>query len=221
MDGVLIDVSRSYRKAIQETAEYFLGEKIIEDEIQELKNKGGFNSDWDLTEALIAAKGVRVTREKIIDKFQSFYIGNNYDGFIENEEPLIDKKILNELSSRYLLGIVTGRPRAEAEFVLKKYGLNEYFQVIIAMEDVKRQKPDPSGIKRALKKLNNGHAYYIGDTVDDMQAANRARVIPVEIISVNSKKERQRRLLEENGAYRVLENVNEISGILHEEKSIS
>src|SRR4030042_5694897 len=63
MDGVLVDVSRSYRQAIQRTVQiYFetcLGlEKgrrhlITKEDISLFKSTGGFNNDWELTSALI------------------------------------------------------------------------------------------------------------------------------------------------------------------------
>ena len=56
MDGVLIDVSRSYRKTIQQTIhiylEHCLGMRaylVSHEEISLFKSVGGFNNDWDLT----------------------------------------------------------------------------------------------------------------------------------------------------------------------------
>ena len=56
MDGVLIDVSRSYRKTIQQTIHIYLqdclGMKstlVSSEEISLFKSVGGFNNDWDLT----------------------------------------------------------------------------------------------------------------------------------------------------------------------------
>jgi HAD superfamily hydrolase (TIGR01548 family) len=62
-DGVLIDVSEAYRKAVAETAsritEAFTGIGLPEDlidggVIHTFKKTGGFNNDWDLTYAIIA-----------------------------------------------------------------------------------------------------------------------------------------------------------------------
>jgi HAD superfamily hydrolase (TIGR01548 family) len=63
MDGVLIDVSRSYRKTIQRTVQIYLetclgfarsGEDwITNEEISLFKSVGGFNNDWDLTSGLL------------------------------------------------------------------------------------------------------------------------------------------------------------------------
>jgi HAD superfamily hydrolase (TIGR01548 family) len=63
MDGVLIDVSRSYRKTIQRTIQIYLetclgfernrGDWITDEEISLFKSTGGFNNDWDLTSGLL------------------------------------------------------------------------------------------------------------------------------------------------------------------------
>jgi HAD superfamily phosphatase len=51
IDGVLVDVGDSYRRAIAETIERLYGESFPENAIQALKDAGGFNNDWELTDA--------------------------------------------------------------------------------------------------------------------------------------------------------------------------
>jgi HAD superfamily hydrolase (TIGR01548 family) len=63
MDGVLIDVSKSYRKTIQRTIHIYLesclgfkrkrGGWVTDKEISLFKSAGGFNNDWDLTSGLL------------------------------------------------------------------------------------------------------------------------------------------------------------------------
>jgi len=63
MDGVLIDVSKSYRKAIQKTVQIYMEtclgfrrtkeDWITNEDISLLKSAGGFNSDWDLTSGIL------------------------------------------------------------------------------------------------------------------------------------------------------------------------
>jgi len=63
MDGVLIDVSRSYRKTIQTTVHLYLATCLghrrrksplaLAEAISLFKSAGGFNNDWDLTTALL------------------------------------------------------------------------------------------------------------------------------------------------------------------------
>jgi len=63
MDGVLIDVSKSYRRAIQQTIKIYLetclgferkrGDWVTNEEISLFKSAGGFNSDWDVTSGFL------------------------------------------------------------------------------------------------------------------------------------------------------------------------
>ncbi|MBM4351823.1 MAG: HAD family hydrolase [Deltaproteobacteria bacterium] len=60
MDGVLIDVSRSYRKTIQQTIHIYLkhclglrANLVSHEEISFFKSAGGFNNDWDLTSGFL------------------------------------------------------------------------------------------------------------------------------------------------------------------------
>jgi len=216
MDGVLVDVSASYRLAIKKTVERFLGKDISLEEIQEYKARGGYNNDWDLTEAIMLSHGLRVPKEEIIDVFQHFYLGSDFNGFVSNERWLLNREVLEELSMTYKLGIVTGRPRVEAEHALSKFGVERYFDVVIAMEDVPpdRAKPDPYGIELALRKLGVKRALYAGDNIDDIKSAVSAGVVPVGIISPLSDEDKMARIFEKAGAKQVLRSVNHILEVL-------
>ena len=81
MDGVLVDVSESYRAAIQETVKHFTGEGPSRDEIQEWKNRGGFNDDWHLSHQMIHARGGDTTHAEVVDYFQRIFHGDGSAGF--------------------------------------------------------------------------------------------------------------------------------------------
>lgn len=52
IDGVLVDVSSSYRRAIVETVSYLYDDSIPREAVQYFKDAGGFNNDWELTDAV-------------------------------------------------------------------------------------------------------------------------------------------------------------------------
>lgn len=58
VDGVLIDVSRSFTRAVKETVTHYVDhaetDTTIEQQIAALRRVGGFNNDWDLAYGLIA-----------------------------------------------------------------------------------------------------------------------------------------------------------------------
>ena len=52
MDGVLAEVTESYREAIVQTVERFTTQRVGHDLIQKYKNAGGWNNDWALSQKI-------------------------------------------------------------------------------------------------------------------------------------------------------------------------
>ncbi len=175
MDGVLVDVRDSYRRVVAETVLLLSGQPVTANEIQERKDLGGCNNDWALCLSLLDRRGIRVDPQEVIDLFQELYWGMNEvpDGLILNEKWLLPVDCLLSLVQRHRLGIVTGRLRREAEWALERFGVAECFEVLVAHEDCLpgRLKPDPAGVNLALHRMRAGRAVYLGDTLDDRQAA--------------------------------------------------
>ncbi|HET7322886.1 MAG TPA: TIGR01548 family HAD-type hydrolase [Halococcus sp.] len=70
IDGVLVDVTASYRRAIVESLETVYGESIENEDIQSFKDAGGFNDDWELTDA--AALYLLARREGLTLPLEAF-----------------------------------------------------------------------------------------------------------------------------------------------------
>jgi len=224
MDGVLVDVRSSYRRAIQETVRFFTGQRASLKEIQGLKEKGGYNNDWDLTETILLSRGKKIPRYNIITTFQKYYFGRSGQGFIRSEKWLLSKEILVSLNSRFITGIVTGRPRQEALFVLERFEMKDLFRVIVALEDYpeEKSKPDPYPISIALRAAGAKLAFYVGDSVDDMISAKRAGIEPIGCLPPGiSNKNSLKEILLKAGARTVLDNIAEIHGIFQEKRGFS
>lgn len=58
--------------------------------------------------------------------------------------------------------------------MLSIHRIAEFFQVLIAREDVKRLKPDPEGIRLAIKALNALEFFFVCDLLHDHRAAKEA-----------------------------------------------
>ena len=215
IDGVLADVSESYRLSIKKTAEFFIGRIIDMGEVEYVKNTG-INNDWDAAEILIQKYNGDFRKEAIIKKFQEYYLGRNFDGLIRNEKLLIKAETIKKLSKKYKLAIFTGRPRQEAEFILSKYRLSKYFKSVVAMDDVKEQKPDPEGLLKIMKKLNVkiDEAVYIGDNLADLRAAKSIGIKFIGVCPPNADKLAIKKLFKSEGAETVLNGTNEIAKIL-------
>ena len=196
IDGVIRDVSQSYRLAIQKTVYYFNKSTPTLREIDELKNEGEWNNDWDASLELIKRglinrnKSLEVpSREKVINIFTEFYFGgdpnqknSHWKGFIKKEQLLVDKEFFQSLTNKKICwGFVSGAERPSAKFVLEtRIGLKD--PPLISMGDAP-EKPDPTGLLMLTKQLIDIHncktynlpVFYLGDTVADVLTVINAR----------------------------------------------
>jgi len=211
LDGVLADVSQSYRLAIVQTASAF-GVELGPDEIAAAKAAGNSNNDWLLTQALLRRHGVEQPLSKIREVFEGLYQGaDGQRGLWQDEPLLIHREVLEELAALYPLAIVTGRPRSDALRFLEMHGVQEFFAAVVTLEDGP-SKPDPAPVLRALDALAVERAWMLGDTPDDISAAREAGVIPIGVMAPTDDVELVREGL--GHASRVLRSVNEIREIL-------
>ena len=230
IDGVLIDVRGSYRRAIIETVAREHDETIDQGLIDRFKRAGGFNNDWDLTTAvaiavelqrdagvdphrfaeavgahgggmegaavaLIDAVGgtraeavtARVAPDGLRAVFQALYLGEQLyaelegapppleaPGFIHDEPVLIDAETVATLEAVAALGVVTGRPAAEAQIALARTPLEVDAAAVVTMDDDHADKPEPDGVLAVAETLGTDRIYFVGDTVDDMAAVTAA-----------------------------------------------
>lgn len=222
MDGVLADVSGSYRQAIVRTAASF-GVNLSGAEIARAKDAGNANNDWVLTQRLLMSRGVEAPLEDVIRAFESFYQGDPGDpaaapGLWRTETLLINRSGLESLAERYTLAVVTGRPRRDAERFLAHFGVADLFEVVVTMEDAP-PKPDPRPVSIALERLGERAAWMIGDTPDDLVAARRAGVVSIGVLAPGDRATEERafeagRTLVGAGAARVLRSVTELAEVL-------
>ncbi|HJZ95196.1 MAG TPA: HAD-IA family hydrolase [Candidatus Solibacter sp.] len=171
MDGVLVDVSESYRETIAQTVEKFTGVKPTREQIQELKNAGGFNDDWRLTHRMITESGIAAEFDAVRDYFQSIFLG----GLMQRERWVARPGVLEALAEQFDFALFTGRPLDEAKMTLDRFAPSLKFAPQIGMYEVERHKPDPEGLLR-IKEGAQRQAYYLGDTVDDARCARAAGI---------------------------------------------
>ncbi|MEM7518074.1 MAG: aminotransferase class I/II-fold pyridoxal phosphate-dependent enzyme, partial [Planctomycetota bacterium] len=180
MDGVLVDVSGSFRVAVLDTAASF-GVPLSSAEVSARKAQGNANDDWELTRSLLEVKGVRATLAEVTERFEALYQGTEErPGLREQERPLVERSFLERLAKRLPLAVVTGRPRRDALHFLQREGLEDLFTAVICREDA-ALKPSPDPVRLACERLGVRSAWMIGDTPDDLTAAREAGVLPLAI----------------------------------------
>jgi HAD superfamily phosphatase len=215
MDGVLVDVSASYRAAIIETIRHFTGVTATPDSVQEWKNRGGYNNDWVLCHHYCRELGVELAYDKVVDYFNEVFFGRNNDGLIAREQWVPRDGLLERLRQRYRLAIFTGRNRRELEATLERFVREPLFDVIITSDDIDRGKPEPDGLIEIRRRTGEEIAAFLGDTVDDAASARGAGVPFIGIAAAGAPlRDRLLAALREQGAAAVIENVNEIEEVL-------
>ena len=191
IDGVIRDVSNSYRRAIADTVEYYTERawRPTMEDIDRLKGEGIWNNDWQASLELIhryfesqgqQREQLNFDYDNIVAFFQERYRGKNWDGYITTEPLLVSLEYLEQLSANQIgWGFFSGATRGSAEYILQtKLGLKS--PVLVAMEDAPG-KPDPTGLFMATAAVEaqadsvSIPVLYVGDTVADMYTVMRAR----------------------------------------------
>jgi HAD superfamily hydrolase (TIGR01548 family) len=216
MDGVLVDVTESYRATICATVKHFTGVEVTKAQIQDWKNQGGWNDDWRLSQHMIRQCGVEMDLDTVIRHFQKLFHGENgAEGLILRERWIAREGLFERLAQRFQLAVFTGRLRWEAEFTLQRFAPALAFAPIIGSEDVARLKPFPDGLLKICADSPGCKAWYVGDTRDDGLSAQAAGVPFIGIASpANPRYAELKRSLEETGAVAVLEDINQLETVL-------
>jgi histidinol-phosphate aminotransferase len=200
LDGVLADVSTSYRAAIIGTCEHF-GVAVTGEDIAAVKAAGNANNDWVVTHRLLGARGVEVSFETVKARFEALYHGDEErPGLWTNETLRISRELIAAWAGRRPLGIVTGRPARDLARFLDHFGLRPFFAATVCMEDAPL-KPDPAPVRLLMQRLRVSRAWLLGDTPDDIRAARGAGVLPLGVLAPG---ERDASPLLAAGAARVL-----------------
>lgn len=152
-------------------------------------------------------------------------------GLIRRERMIASKPALAELVKRAALGIATGRPRSQAAHALETFGIRNQFRSLVTLEDiiateqgkfqatgqrVRLGKPHPFALWEAVRRITTARARcaYIGDTPDDVRAANAAKreidFISIGCLAMAGDKEALRREFERVGADVIVEHPDDL-----------
>ncbi|HZD24434.1 MAG TPA: aminotransferase class I/II-fold pyridoxal phosphate-dependent enzyme [Acidimicrobiia bacterium] len=206
MDGVLADVRQSFRAAIVATAARF-GVEVTTDDIAAAKASGHASDDWELTRRLCVAAGVEVSFDEVKARFEQIYQGEgSAKGLKEKDRLLADRDRLESWAAMMPLGVVTARPRKDANEFLERFDLAGYFSTVVTREDAP-PKPDPDPVTVACARLGVKRAWMLGDTPDDLRAARLAGVVPIAVVVPGDDKSAV------SDAARILESVDQLQEV--------
>jgi HAD superfamily phosphatase len=208
-----VDVTGSYREAIQQTVEHFTGRRVTGERIQDYKNQGGWNNDWDLSHHLIHGFGVEVPYGNVVDYFNEIFLGA--DGLIHRERWVAADGLLDRLGSRYQLALFTGRLMVEVEVTLGRFAPKLAFEPMITADDGVAPKPSPEGLERIARLHPGKDLWYVGDSVDDARSARQAGVPFIGIAAPTSLRRGELvELFRAENAIAVLDDINQLEAAL-------
>lgn len=219
MDGVLVEVTESYRETICQTVKHFSGQTISRELVQDYKNQGGWNNDWLLSQKILKDLGHPIPFEDVKEQFNVIFFGNVVDGIpdglMAREQWLPQAGLLERLATKYHLAIFTGREHDEAMMSLKRFAPQIAFQPLLAADHGFASKPAPDGLLHIKKRFPQHEPWYVGDTVDDARSARAAGVPFIGIAAPGvPQRESLLALFEQEGALHILENINQLPGVL-------
>lgn len=90
--------------------------------------------------------------------------------------PTVEETLKYLKKEKYPLAVVTTKPRDVARLGLDMFGLSQYFDLLLAYEDVECTKPDPEGIHKSMNQLGRKSGVMTGDSIADIQAGKNAGV---------------------------------------------
>jgi len=216
MDGVLVEVSESFRESIVQTVRHFSGQTISRDTIQDYKNAGGWNNDWLLSRQILLDLGHDIPYDTVVDRFTRIFLGENgTEGLINREVWFDTSGVLDRLQQRFQLAIFTGRSHMEADVTLKRHARRLTFQPIVCADDVTHPKPHPEGLN-AIKAANPGRPmWYLGDTVDDARSARAAGVPFIGVVARNhSRRDDVLALFRQEQAIAIIDEITDLESVL-------
>lgn len=184
VDGVLIDVRKTYWRSALDTVRHLTGKRVTYSELHKWKAKPGNNDDWQMVTNWINALGTPVPYAEAKSAFLEFYWGKDgKPGNVKNEKFLITPKQIAKWASRYEINLFTGRTRDEYSYTFDTWPGSAHFNTVVTMNDVKKIKPNPEGLLKILGKRDPASALYLGDNIDDALAARDAGVPFMAIIA--------------------------------------
>ena len=175
--GVIIDDEAINQELI---ADILLSENLRADDDEYSQYCRG-RSDRACLKDILANRG-RILPEEYLDKL----LQTKAQGYRQKITQLGDislpsnlKEFLTQLKEKNIaIGLVTGATRSEVEYILEKVQLTQYFDLIVAGDDLEQSKPEPEPYLLAAQKLNlkPSECLAIEDNSVGIEAAKRAQI---------------------------------------------
>jgi len=145
-------------------------------------------------------------------------------GFIEYDEVIVSKDLLENLKKRFNdnIAIVTGRGIDSISYSLNELLKEFNIKNSVFLEDESRElaKPNPESLLRSIKGLNSSHCIFVGDSMEDLIMTKKSTqagypIIFCGIIGTSKEPDEKRRFFEEHGATLILDSIQLLPKVLN------
>ncbi|KLD96563.1 HAD family hydrolase [Aliarcobacter butzleri] len=168
-DGVLVETENWYYEANKKALKK-LGLDLDFEFYQSIMIKGG--SAFELVQINQIENDVIEKHRKIRDEY--------YQEFLLTKDLAIPnvKKVLNNLSKKYKMAIVTTSRRVDFELIHKNRGISDFMQFVLCVEDYKKAKPNPEPYLKGLEKFGakNEETIVVEDSQRGLISAVNAKI---------------------------------------------
>ena len=170
LDGTLIDTNeiiiRSYQEAYKiHFPELKISRKKIIDQI---------GPPLEAIFSLYTKSPFKIA--EAIDTYRAYYM--KHEATYHSLYPHVLEVLKTLHAQGYQLGIVTSKFKQAAMPSFTHYGLDQYFSVFIALDDVKNPKPSAEPVLKALSKFTTYQgAIMIGDNQGDILSGKNANIL--------------------------------------------
>ena len=169
LDGTLVDSNELILETLRKTIlHYFPGAPLSRMALLEMMGPplsetfGKLTDDPALVRRMISS--YRKTYTEMEFEYISLY-------------PSVCETLQDFRENGYKTALVTTKFRESALPAVTHFGLERFFDSLIALDDVKKPKPDAEPLLLAMEKLNSRHAVMVGDTPSDILAGKNAGIL--------------------------------------------
>lgn len=165
LDGTLIDTNDLIIESFLHTLNHYYPEQYGREDVLTFLGPPLYDTFVKMDESRV---------DEMVTHYRGFNM-TNHDRLVKEFDGVYETvKILHEKGLK--LGIVTTKMRQTVVMGLKLTGLDQFFDVVVCLDDVTNAKPDPEPVQLALQQLGASpeEAIMVGDNYHDILAGKNA-----------------------------------------------
>jgi beta-phosphoglucomutase family hydrolase len=188
LEGTLIDMVESHVKAYDEVLAAGYGSRFVMDDLI----AGYGKAPWRIVQMFLQRNGVSASERQcrlIADEKQKI-LRAKYAGLVA-VLPGVRALLKSLKDSKMRLAVASSSPRENVKFMLAAPGLRDFFDVVVAGEDVREAKPDPALFLLTAQRLgvNPPSCAAVEDSTFGVEAAKAAGMKVVAVMTGGRKRD--------------------------------